>query len=208
MWHFCCLPLPHVLFCDTVAPPLKYHVLFEWPFRHETNLKQHSRPLLWPPDSINQLVFSKLQEFHPNISPRSLVTAQMGWYEPSPSIVRKRWTLSTPTCTRPFRGHWTTSPTPPRSLSLQVLTCTLITNVNFKIVEPAPAIMFLSIKTSNCRHKIIILEQGCTTQISWRAKFFFWHIQGPKLICFNTFKGCFYKRKKQNKQNSGFRGPD
>ncbi len=42
------------------------------------------------------------------------------------------------------------------------------------------------------------LNQGCTTQISWRAQIFFWHIQGQKLICFNTFKGRFYQRKEYN----------
>jgi len=35
----------------------------------------------------------------------------------------------------------------------------------------------------------------------------FWHIQGPKLICFDTFKGCFCQRNKQNKYNIGFWGP-
>ncbi len=59
-----------------------------------------------------------------------------------------------------------------------------------------------------------ILRQGCTTQISWRAKFNWGHNQGPKWICINKFKGCFYHRKKLNKENKGlwgqiknFRGP-
>jgi len=52
------------------------------------------------------------------------------------------------------------------------------------------------------------LRQGCTTQISWRAKKKFRHIQGPKLISFNPFKDCFYQRNKQTKHNFGFCGPD
>ncbi len=52
------------------------------------------------------------------------------------------------------------------------------------------------------------LNQGCTTQISWWAKFFltnpsakvdmFWHLQSVFLS----------KKEVQNKQNLGFRGPD
>jgi len=37
---------------------------------------------------------------------------------------------------------------------------------------------------------------------------FFLTYPRAKLIFFITFKGCFYQRKKQNKQNLGFCGPD
>jgi len=35
-----------------------------------------------------------------------------------------------------------------------------------------------------------------------------YQLQGPKLIGCNTFKECFYHRKKQNKQNLGLCGPE
>lgn len=43
------------------------------------------------------------------------------------------------------------------------------------------------------------VDQGCITSISWRANFFSLLQQG--LISYNTFKGSFHKRNKQNKQN-------
>jgi len=49
------------------------------------------------------------------------------------------------------------------------------------------------------------LEQGFTTQISWRAKNnIFTYL---KLICFNKLKGCFYQRKQPNKHKLGFCRP-
>jgi len=53
----------------------------------------------------------------------------------------------------------------------------------------------------------LYLEQGCTTQISWKAPKFFLTRPVAKVICFNTFKGCFYHRNKQSKENLGFRWP-
>ena len=44
-----------------------------------------------------------------------------------------------------------------------------------------------------------MLNQGCPTQISWRAKNFFWNIRGPKLIYFYPFKGCFCQIKIKDK---------
>ncbi len=49
--------------------------------------------------------------------------------------------------------------------------------------------------------KVVVVKQGCTTQISWRAKKIFSHIQGPKFLTFTTFKRCFHQRNKQTKQN-------
>jgi len=50
------------------------------------------------------------------------------------------------------------------------------------------------------------LHQGCTTQISWRAKKIERHNQGPKLISLTHPKGV-YQRNKLNKQDEGLGGP-
>ncbi len=47
---------------------------------------------------------------------------------------------------------------------------------------------------------IVTLDQGCTTQFSWRAKF-----EGQNWYV-SYFKGCFHDRNKLNKQNFGIWG--
>ena len=43
--------------------------------------------------------------------------------------------------------------------------------------------------------QIDTLEQGCTTQIPWRARNFFWPFPRAKIICFYPFKGYIYQKK-------------
>ncbi len=58
------------------------------------------------------------------------------------------------------------------------------------------------------------LKQGCTTQVPWRAKFFFAIFKRLKRTCFYTYKGCSLWRNNLNKQKfvscwpkKSFRGP-
>ncbi len=50
------------------------------------------------------------------------------------------------------------------------------------------------------------LEQGCTTQLSWRAQNFFFACSRVKTYMLTHIKGCFYERNKLNKQYFGLCG--
>jgi len=57
----------------------------------------------------------------------------------------------------------------------------------------------LNLQPSDCEPSTLQLDQGCrgAPLKSHSGPIFFLNILGPKLMCFNTFKGYYYQRNKQ-----------